>query len=339
MAYQLSQDSFFKYLEALSATYKVFAPIKQASKGHFADTDLVTNGPISSAKDIIWDQKSYFSPKEIFYPIRETLFKFVDGQVFVPEIDPQPILILLRPCDLNGINRLDQIFLQNGDLKDYYYERRRALVKFAVIECTTGFDSCFCVSMGSNTVSDYDLAIRKTEDGFVIDPVGETLMTPDLAGLEGMDFRLSYVEENKVKVDIPDFEGVALETVFNHPMWQEYSRRCIACGRCNTSCITCSCFTMQDVTFDADKALSERRRRWAGCHVKGFTDMAGGHRFREKNGERMRFKLMHKVNDYHRRFGDHMCVGCGRCDDVCPEYISFPKAIEKVNAIIKEVKS
>lgn len=26
-----------------------------------------------------------------------------------------------------------------------------------------------------------------------------------------------------------------------------------------------------------------------------------------------------------------MCVGCGRCDDVCPEYISYSNIINKVN--------
>ncbi len=64
--------------------------------------------------------------------------------------------------------------------------------------------------------------------------------------------------------------------------------------------------------------------------------MAGGHDYRTKNGERMRFKTMHKIYDYHKRFGKHMCVGCGRCDDVCPEYISFSKCINKLYDIIEK---
>ena len=31
-----------------------------------------------------------------------------------------------------------------------------------------------------------------------------------------------------------------------------------------------------------------------------------------------------------------MCVGCGRCDDVCPEYISYSQIINKVSAAVKE---
>jgi anaerobic sulfite reductase subunit A len=45
----------------------------------------------------------------------------------------------------------------------------------------------------------------------------------------------------------------------------------------------------------------------------------------------MRFKVLHKIHDYRKRTGYDMCVGCGRCDMVCPEYISFSACINKVN--------
>jgi anaerobic sulfite reductase subunit A len=32
-----------------------------------------------------------------------------------------------------------------------------------------------------------------------------------------------------------------------------------------------------------------------------------------------------------------MCVGCGRCDDICPEYISFSHCINKLESVVKEV--
>ena len=71
--------------------------------------------------------------------------------------------------------------------------------------------------------------------------------------------------------------------------------------------------------------------------VDGFTDVAGGGCYRQKNGQRMRFKALHKVLDYKQRFGYHMCVGCGRCDDVCPEYISFSHIINKLDSMMEEV--
>jgi anaerobic sulfite reductase subunit A len=339
MAYQLSHEMFNRYISGLRETHRVFAPVVKANKNKLADLDLVTYDEVRDSSDIIWSEKSYFSPKEIFYPIRETLFQFVGDKAYVPEVDQKPMLILLRPCDLNGIDRLDQIFFNNGINKDFYYERRRKLVKFAVIECLEGFDTCFCVSMSTNKVKDYDMALKYSKDGITVDVKDNTLIPDGFSFGESTDFILKAIEENKVKVVLPNFEGVDLQDVFDHPMWKEYTSRCIACGRCNTSCITCSCFTMQDVFTDDNKQLAERRRRWAGCHIKGFSTMAGGHSFRDKNGERMRFKLMHKVYDFNKRFNKHMCVGCGRCDDVCPEYISFSNSINKVTQIIEEVKN
>ena len=50
----------------------------------------------------------------------------------------------------------------------------------------------------------------------------------------------------------------------------------------------------------------------ASCQVDGYSDIAGGHSFRQSQGERMRFKVLHKISDHKKRFGYHMCVGCGR---------------------------
>ena len=113
-------------------------------------------------------------------------------------------------------------------------------------------------------------------------------------------------------------------------MWREYDSRCINCGRCNFACPTCTCFTMQDLFYTDNGKVGERRRVQASCMVDGFTDVAGGGCYRAKNGDRMRFKVLHKVLDYKQRFGYHMCVGCGRCDDICPEYISFFGSSEQI---------
>lgn len=335
MGVKLSKDQFNCYLQELMRDYKVYAPKVIEGKGKFAETDVVGYEKISSFDEIELEKKPYFSPKEIFYPIRETLFYFKDDVAEVPEIDKKPIVILARPCDLNGIKRLDTIFLKNGKEKDYYYARRRELLKFIMIECTEGFDTCFCVSMNANIANDYEAAVRFSEESVTLKIVDDDLMTDTIRNAGVYEFEPEFVKENKVKVTIPPVEKVTKES-FNHEVWKEYAGRCIACGRCNTSCITCSCYTMQDVKLSDDKRLGERRRVWAGCHVDGFTDMAGGHRFRDNNGERMRFKTMHKINDFYKRFDEHMCVGCGRCDDVCPEYISFSKCINKLNQIIEE---
>jgi len=52
----------------------------------------------------------------------------------------------------------------------------------------------------------------------------------------------------------------------------------------------------------------------------------------------MRFKVMHKALDFKQRAGYQMCVGCGRCDDVCPEYISFSHCLNRLSDAMKEVE-
>ena len=79
-----------------------------------------------------------------------------------------------------------------------------------------------------------------------------------------------FVEENETKVEVP--EGIDLN-IIKSTVWNEYSERCIACGRCNFVCPTCTCFTMQDVFYKDNENAGERRRVWASCQVDGYTDM------------------------------------------------------------------
>ena len=72
--------------------------------------------------------------------------------------------------------------------------------------------------------------------------------------------------------------------------------------------------------------------------IDGYSNVAGGGEYRKKHGERMRFKVLHKISDFKKKFGYQMCVGCGRCDLVCPEYISFSECINKVDRAIRSAE-
>lgn len=335
-SYTISE--FDQILHRLAQKYRLLGPVRRNNQGAFSDTDVIGYGEFDQTEQLVLDKKSFFSPKEFIFPIRETLFRFSGAKFEVPDCDRRHVIIFLRPCDINGIKRLDTIFINNGSFSDFYYQRLRKRVKFFMIECREGFDSCFCVSMNSNSTEDYSCALRFSENMVLIDVCDNEFADEFSNGYEAQ-FTPEFVQVNRVRVNVPSPEKINYQAVFEHPLWKEYTSRCIACGRCNTSCVTCSCFTMQDTQYGRDGVLAERRRVWAGCHINGFTDMAGGHSFRGKNGDRMRFKLMHKINDFFRRFGFHMCVGCGRCDDVCPEYISFAKCINKLDDIVQEMSN
>ncbi len=336
MSIKVNNKDFNVFLDELSKKYKIFAPIRLEKRGRLSDTDMIRYGEIKQVEDIVWDEKSTFSPKEVFQPITQTLFYFTEDEYKEPKIDDKKIIVFLRPCDINGVRRHDTIFLKNGKIKDNYYKQIRSKIKFVMIECKKSFENCFCVSMDSNVTDDYAMAVRFKKGSALLEIKDESLnktFTENNIKGETVEFTPEYVQENKVKVTPPDVDKMP-QGIYKHEMWKEYSTRCIACGRCNTACITCTCFTTSDLFYDDNKNVGERRRVWDGCQIDGFTDMAGGHSFREKHGEKMRFKTMHKVYDYNKRFGEHMCVGCGRCDDICPEYISFSNCINKVTDIV-----
>ncbi|MFW5787430.1 MAG: anaerobic sulfite reductase subunit AsrA, partial [Halanaerobiales bacterium] len=242
--------------------------------------------------------------------------------------------------DINGFERLDKIFLENGDFEDKYYKRMRDRVNFALMECKEGgWDSCFCVSMGSNETDNYSLAFRFEDSNLAVE-VKDNKFAGFFADEESAEFSPRFVTENKIDVNIPEIDSEEiLQKVYDLDMWEEYNDRCESCGACTASCVTCSCFTTRDVIYTENGKAGERRRNWASCLHEDFTEMAGGHSFRETPAERMRFRTLHKVYDYKERFGEnHMCVGCGRCTDSCNELISFSSTINKLSEAVQEIK-
>lgn len=330
MKLKVSVQNFDKALQSLKDEYKIFAPVEFEKKGTYSDTSVIRYAETYKFSNMCLDKKSHFSAKETFLPINEVLFYFTQDEYKEPKIDTKNILVFLRACDLNAVKRIDEIYLNNGN-PDYYYKKRREKVKFALIGCETTFRNCFCVSMDSNIATNYDIAMNIRKDFLYLD-----IKNNDLNVFDGneTEFDIDYVRKNNFDVNVP--EKVDFNYLVNHSMWDEYDTRCIGCGRCNYSCPTCTCFNMQDIYYRENEDVGERRRVYASCQVDGYTDIAGGHSFRQKQGQRMRFKTLHKIHDFKERNGYNMCVGCGRCDDMCPQYISFSTAIEKVSNVMSE---
>lgn len=334
METQLSKSDFNQLLQQWSQNHAIYAPKCFQGAGAFSDTDQIRYDEIKSVEEIIFNEKSNFSYKEVLLPITETLFFFTEDEVKVAEMNNKKIIIFLRSCDLHSVKRLDEIYLRNG-FEDLYYKKFRENTKFIVMGCEKGFDNCFCVSMGTNISENNDAYLHIEEGNVFLNVKNEDLLQhTNLGDKKSITFDLKFVTENETKVKIPDNLDL---NVIDSDIWKEYSTRCIGCGRCNFVCPTCTCFTMQDIFYKDNPKSGERRRVWASCQVHGYTDMAGGHRFREDIGQRMRFKVLHKVYDYKKRYGYHMCVGCGRCDDICPEYISFSNCVNKLNKEVDEV--
>ena len=337
MGYILTREGFDKVLSELGRTYRLYAPVRKTGEGRFTDTDVIRYDFVNSVEEMELDQKSDYAFKEILTPLSETLFFFTESEVKTADRDAREAIIFVKSCDMHAVKRLDQIYLDNT-FADPFYKEIRERVHFVLLGCPKSGEDCFCVDMGTNRTADgYWFSVDRTEDGGFACDVPEESLAELFEKNSAAEQRVEpkYVTENAVHVTIPD---EIPSGIYKNSVWDEYSARCIGCGRCNFVCPTCTCYTMQDVFYTDNGKVGERRRVGASCMVDGYTNVAGGGEYRRTKGERMRFKVLHKILDFKKRFGYQMCVGCGRCDRICPEYISFSACINKVNKAVEEMK-
>ncbi len=334
MGYCMSEKKFDAVLSNLSERYRLYAPVRKVGEGRFTDTDVIRYDFVNSLEEMELDQKSDYSFKEILTPLSQTLFFFTEDETKEADRDYSDVIVFLRSCDLHAVKRLDDIYLNNG-FEDPFYKRMREHLHFALIGCSSSGKDCFCVDMGTSQAKEGYVFSMDRRDGEIFSDVKWEEMESIFAaaGGEKQEVVPAHVTENQVHVSVPDEIPLS---IYSHPLWEEYTGRCINCGRCNFVCPTCTCFNMQDVFYTENGKVGERRRVAGSCMVNGYTTVAGGGQYRRKNGERMRFKVLHKISDHKKRFGENMCVGCGRCDMVCPEYISYSNIINKVNAAVQE---
>ena len=344
MGYRVDYDKMNDILAAWSEAYHVYAPAWDQRKKN------VRYREIKTVDQIVLDRQADFSPKEAYYPVSQTMFYFTDTEVTESELaDDKGIIVIARPCDINGMARLDCIFMENGGHADYFYARLREKVKVVMLECRESFEHCFCVSMGTNKTDQYDAALRITENEVLVDIKDETLGAA-FASASACDFTPEYVQENQKKLHIPQItDRSMLKPISDLEYWTQNDEKCMSCGGCNTVCGTCSCFDTVDVIYQEGSRSGERRRVWSSCMLESYTMTAGGNRARKTPGANMRFKVLHKFYDFADRFakdGAHgiacdaqMCVGCGRCDMRCPKQISFFDAVDGLAAEIEKMNA
>lgn len=338
MSYRVSFEEANKIFREMNSVYDIYAPKRFEKQGRYSDVDIIRYDKISAVEEIEFHEQSDYPAKEVLSPITQTLFYFTEDEYRESKERDKKILVFLRPCDIHAQQHQDKIYLGNGGYEDLYYKRLRERVKFVMMECTKGWDTCFCVSMETNKTNQYNMAVRAGEGELYLEVKDDDLMKY-FEKSESANFKPDYIKENEITLQIPEIPNKEILTKLKtHPMWNEYNKRCISCGSCTIACSTCTCFTTTDISYNENGDVGERKRTSASCQIKGFDDMAGGHQFRTTAGDRMRYKVLHKFHDYKARFNDsHMCVGCGRCISRCPEFIPITATVEKMGKAIEEI--
>ncbi|MER2532427.1 MAG: 4Fe-4S dicluster domain-containing protein [Candidatus Competibacter sp.] len=269
--------------------------------------------------------QSTLSAKEVAFPKVERLlsYKMTPGQVELQDHDPelQPtVLFGARPCEAAGFGVLDKVF--NWDSRDKLFSARMRQLTVIGLSCTQADDACFCTSVGGGpgATKGSDLLLTPLPAGGYLAEVltakGEALqaLVPAVfEPAEGVDKEalLAKVEPAFDRADL----SAKLPGLFTSDLWAEQSLRCLGCGACAFVCPTCACFDIQE---EADTKQGQRLRLWDSCGLRQFTLHASGHNPRNVQAERWRQRIYHKFSYFPQRFGEAMCVGCGKCTRACP---------------------
>lgn len=288
------------------------------------------------------DEWIIISPKDIFFPQLEIMFKF-DEETIDQQLDTSKKLIFgVKPCDTKGILFSDEFFKRN--FEDIYYLTRiqnRLIVTIGCIKPPRP-QACFCTSAktGPFIESGYDLQFIDTGDYYFVE-IGSD-KGDNFVNFYSKFFKNSVKDDlNKIK-DIKslainniklrvDFEKALDELISGNKVFEEnykrISERCIYCGGCLYTCPTCTCFNIFD---DKRGNCGVRKRNWDACIFEGYTREASGYNPRDKKWIRTARRYEHKLKYDYKVTGTASCIACGRCLASCPVEIGMSKFIEEI---------
>ena len=93
MSFQLTLEEVNQVFDTLRQSYRIYAPKRLKNAGRYCNTDLIRYQEIRSMEEIEWEQRSDYSPKEVFYPINQTLFHFTEHYFLESQADEKDLLI------------------------------------------------------------------------------------------------------------------------------------------------------------------------------------------------------------------------------------------------------
>lgn len=322
---------------ALAKRSKVVGPRRK--DGQFVFDEIRT------PEELILDYPTtVLPPARRLFPHKERLLEFRRDDVTASKeiVESEPLVLFgVHPCDVQGINVLDEVFSDSP--YDANYLARRAQTKIIALECQRPCSAYnLCLDKGTNRVEwGYDLLLIDLGDRYFIftrTAAGEGMLadldclrpaTP--ADREALG-KAREVQNGSFKPRLAapvNRLPSGLKEAYDDLLWEAVGRRCLSCESCTMVCPTCYCFDVAD-TVEFDLNNGHRCRLWDSCQSKSFAEVAGGENFRGKASARQRHRIFKKEVYQFEKYGRSACVGCGRCSAQCVASIHLTDLFNQV---------
>ncbi len=313
----IPKEKLTEFAAFLCTDYAVIAPVKQKNTTAFA--------LFADNSELFLADRPHYGPKQFLFADNEEMFRYSRGRVHcAPGKRTKPYLIFLaRPCDANAVEVLDEFFLSG--FKDPYYAEKRDGMALVALLCASPCENGFCHSVGANNVEKFDLALWESGNHYAAMP--GSLRGDRMISESGLFVKIPHSEQPEVKGSL----RVDDNPVINERTLEREAARCFACAACTAVCPTCTCFEIADEKELRGKRESVRKRRWDWCMSSDFSTISGIC-FRSTKRAMLRQFVNHKLRDFKKEYGRHMCVGCGRCISHCPAHISIVNLVRKDDA-------
>ena len=341
--YILPRDQVPALLAALAADHDLYGPVVRADGGDpmFERID----DPAAARLDA---PITYNPPKFAVFPQAERILSYRydretrQAAIVREDLVRPKALVGIRACDLTGLLCLDRFFLGQEYVDEVYRDHRKKMFVLANT-CVRPFPQCFCVCTDSGPAAreGYDAALTAVGDRYLYEAgseKGEALARR--LGLKEAGPDAAAAKQAAVDASIARFDAEATENkawisrVMNrittgfipNEVWEFIGDQCFECGACSFVCPTCSCFNVEDAAGPGGR--TDRLRSWDSCSFEGYTRMAGDHNPRkpveDRRNKRFFCKLSYSQSKKYLRPG---CVGCGRCNRVCPGDIGIANVV------------
>ena len=332
-SYVIKKGNLSAYLKRLKDKFELWTPLTEDGITQFQ--------PYNGLDDIDCKRRTRSSLKSFFLPQRELMFHYSMGQdeALLEQTLPedQTVIFGVKPCDARAMLLNARVLLhdETNPNQDTYFQARLENTILIGYGCDQPGTTCFCHAVGGDPFG------RDGLDAIITDLGEQLLMTlNDSASSAKMLFEKDLMDDatdedlaaehqiisaarETLLASTPKLKqtDADIKSLFDLPVWEESSFRCLNCGICTYICPTCTCFDMMD---HFNGTCGNQSRCWDSCMFRLFTQHASGHNPRPGKKERLRQRFMHKLHYFPERHGgDVSCVGCGRCVLYCPVNIDI----------------